>query len=818
VTDDRHDDPLDDSLLDLPLGPGDDRSLGDDRGSGDERQPGPFELGLPGEAEAFPGDEEPSAGAEEPSAGAEEPSAETGQEASGGPRRRSEKRSRLTLFLILALVLVVLLALAGLAGYLLPRPSPALVRVAPTVVDFGARSVAGSGGSTEVTLSSNGERPAEIDSVEVVLTEGAETAEEGDGDEASQAPAGAFRVASDACSGATVSPGKTCVVAVAFAPQTAGAVRAVLRLDGDFANAPLDVPLLGEGVAPHLRVDRERLDFGARPAGSAPAEQVVMLENDGTAPLDLDAVVVTGADAGEFTVASTACTGKPLKPGASCPVSVAFAPTGEGARTAALTIRPGPGARGLETPAVALTGTGLPREPSGRLRVESPAGASESGLGFGAVAVGRGSDRTVRLSNGGDRALEGEALAAVVDGDAFAVGDNGCAGAGSLAPGATCELVVRFAPTEEGEAKGVLRVGVPAGREPGEGVAAGGLELSLRGRGVVPRLVPRPGTVDFGESRVGQGGPTREVTLASTGSGAVEISGAGLAGPDPGAFAVSTDDCAGKTLAPGESCQLQIGFQPRQEGVQSARLEIRSPVLDGAVTVALRGAGAASRIALSPRSLSFDRVPATRSATRSLTVTSAGRAPLEIRRIDVVGRDAAAFAVTGEDCTEALSLAPGDTCRVTVRFAPSAEGEASAHLSLAHDGEGSPTEVPVSGTALPAPVPRFEVTPRRVAFGAVAVGGRSGIETVTVRNTGSERLVLGDVRLAGAGAGAFQVVPGSCEGAPFISPGSECTIGVRFTPTAAGSDAAELVIRHNAAGGRGQVRLEGTGSGGAGSP
>jgi hypothetical protein len=280
---------------------------------------------------------------------------------------------------------------------------------------------------------------------------------------------------------------------------------------------------------------------------------------------------------------------------------------------------------------------------------------------------------------------------------------------------------------------------------------------------------------------------------------------------------VRANGCAGKTLGPGESCRLEIGFEPRQEGVQSARLEVRSPVFDRAVAVTLHGAGAAPRVAVSPRELSFGRVPATRSDTRALTVTSAGRAPLEVRRIDVVGPDAGDFAVTGEDCTDALALAPGDTCRVTVRFAPTEEGEPSARLALTHDGAGSPSEIVLTGTALPAPVPRFVVSPQRVAFGTVAVGGRSSIETVTVKNTGSERLVLDDVRVAGSGAGDFHVVPGSCEGAPYVSPGSECTIGVRFTPTSAGPGAAELVIRHNAAGGVGRVRLGGTG-GGPGAP
>ncbi len=835
MTDDRRDDPFDieeeDRLLDLPLGhlgPSEDAGYREPEEGPAEPGEGPYGVGGPD----GPGGPEGPGGPSGPSGpsgpGVVEEWRAAGSAESDEPPR--PQRNRLARYMILAFVTVILAALAGLVGYLLPRPSPALVRVAPTAVDFGARSVAGAGGSMEVTLTSTGERPAEVESVEVVAAapEGPAPAgaEEGGAEEGEPVPGasvGVFEVASDACSGSTVAPEKSCVVAVSFQPAGAGAVRALLRLDGDFANAPLEIPLLGEGVAPHLRLDRERVDFGARPVDGAQGEEVVTLANDGTAPLDLDAVVITGADAEDFTVASAACTGRPLAPGKSCPVSVGFKPTAEGQRQATLTIRPGPGSRGVRPPAVALAGSGLPRVPSGRLAVAGPAGAAEDGLGFGAVPVGRTVEKTLELANRGDRALASADLAAVVDDDAFAVADNRCASAGALAPGATCEIVVRFAPPADrgaGDVTGVVRVGVagsPGESGAGETGVGEAIEVALRGQAVVPRLAPRPGQVDFGESRVGRGGPTREITLASTGSGAVEIGSVGLAGPDPGAFAVRSNGCDGKTLASGESCTLVVGFQPRQEGVQSARLEARSPVLDQAVTVALRGAGAAPRVAFSPRELAFGRVPATRSDTRTLTVTSAGRVPLEVRRIDLVGPDAAAFEVTKEDCTEALTLAPGDTCRVSVRFAPTREGQPSARLAVTHDGEGSPAEVQLTGTALPAPVPRFAVTPGRVAFGTVAVGGRSDIETVTVKNSGTERLVLGDVRLAGAAAGDFHVVPGSCAGAPYVSPGSECTIGVRFTPTAAGSGSAELVIPHNAAGGQGRVRLSGDGVAGGGS-
>jgi hypothetical protein len=147
-----------------------------------------------------------------------------------------------------------------------------------------------------------------------------------------------------------------------------------------------------------------------------------------------------------------------------------------------------------------------------------------------------------------------------------------------------------------------------------------------------------------------------------------------------------------------------------------------------------------------------------------------------------------------------------------VTFAPAEEGEHAATLTVRHGGAGPPAEVPLSGTALPAPAPRAAVSPQALRFPDQGVGTRSAIATVTVANRGSARLELGEMRLEGRDAGDFRIVPGSCAGAPYLVPGSECTVGVRFNPSDAGDREARLVVPHNAAGGRETVAVSGTGT------
>ena len=55
------------------------------------------------------------------------------------------------------------------------------------------------------------------------------------------------------------------------------------------------------------------------------------------------------------------------------------------------------------------------------------------------------------------------------------------------------------------------------------------------------------------------------------------------------------------------------------------------------------------------------------------------------------------------------------------------------------------------------------------------------------------------------------IVPATCEAASYLVPGSDCTLGVRFLPTAGGARRGRLVIRSNSAGGNHAVELVGEG-------
>ncbi len=107
--------------------------------------------------------------------------------------------------------------------------------------------------------------------------------------------------------------------------------------------------------------------------------------------------------------------------------------------------------------------------------------------------------------------------------------------------------------------------------------------------------------------------------------------------------------------------------------------------------------------------------------------------------------------------------------------------------------------------------PCVSVGPDPIGFAATTVG-RTDSQTVTVSNPGGADLVMpaGAITLAGADADRFALNADTCSGATVAAAGS-CTVTVSFSPTATGTEAAELRIDSNALSSPNTVALTGTG-------
>jgi hypothetical protein len=91
------------------------------------------------------------------------------------------------------------------------------------------------------------------------------------------------------------------------------------------------------GPGPLVSVTPGSLAFGGQQAGSTSASRTFTVSNNGSADLHSTGVEVTGRDSSDFR-ATTNCAAAPVAPGKTCTVSVRFAPTSTGLRTAAVSL------------------------------------------------------------------------------------------------------------------------------------------------------------------------------------------------------------------------------------------------------------------------------------------------------------------------------------------------------------------------------------------------------------------------------------------------------------------------------------------------
>jgi hypothetical protein len=130
--------------------------------------------------------------------------------------------------------------------------------------------------------------------------------------------------------------------------------------DPDLAVANLfsgTVSVLLNTSLPAVSLGATSLAFADQAVGTIGGARSVTVTNTGDGSLRVSGVAVGGADASDFLVTNGSCTGERITKGFSCSLSVRFAPTALGARSATLRISSNDPA---SPSTVALSGTGSP--------------------------------------------------------------------------------------------------------------------------------------------------------------------------------------------------------------------------------------------------------------------------------------------------------------------------------------------------------------------------------------------------------------------------------------------------------------------------
>jgi len=154
-----------------------------------------------------------------------------------------------------------------------------------------------------------------------------------------------------------------------------------------------------------------------------------------------------------------------------------------------------------------------------------------------------------------------------------------------------------------------------------------------------------------------------------------------------------------------------------------------------------------------------------------------------------------------DNCSAAVP--GGQKCDINVVFTPTALGNRTGTLTVSFGGNIPSQTIPLSGNGVALAV---TLAPTSLYFGIQATGTTSGLQQVTVTNTGTGSLVISSVQTTSEFAAT-----NTCGAA--LAAGNSCTIQVTFTPTASGIQTGSLTITDNASGSPQTVALTGNQTG-----
>ncbi|MEZ5566566.1 MAG: choice-of-anchor D domain-containing protein [Gammaproteobacteria bacterium] len=340
---------------------------------------------------------------------------------------------------------------------------------------------------------------------------------------------------------------------------------------------------------------------------------------------------------------------------------------------------------------------------------DSVAPAGDLSIPFGNVTETATATQTVTVTNTGNADL---ILGAIASADALALpfalppANDTCSGA-TVAPSANCTFDVTFSPASSGPFSDAFDI-------PSNDASTPSVTFNLSGTGVampVPKIVVTdsvaPATdllIPFGTASVGTQ-VDQTVTVTNTGNADLTLGNVAMADALTAPFSIVSDTCSNQTVAPTVNCSIGVRFAPVAAGSFSEAFDIPSDdASDPTVTVAVTGTGAS---AAAPdinvaATLDFGKVTENTTRDQNITVTNSGSAALVITSVAGADPVAAPFSIKTDNCT-GISVAPGGTCTIVVRYAPVDTSAASDSLDIvSNDPDEASVTVSLTGTGIAA--------------------------------------------------------------------------------------------------------------------
>ncbi len=225
-------------------------------------------------------------------------------------------------------VLVFVFGYLGIAAT--ARASDPMVTLSANELIFGTQAQGTSSTPQTIILSNTGQADLTINSVTLSGENSSDFVE------TSTCPAGA----------AVLAAGRSCEIRLVFHPKTSVTdLTATLNISDNAAGSPRTVALRGTPTpaVPGITLKPANITFANQAVGASSPARVVLLTNSGSTTLNVNsAISISGADANEFKLqkSENACpeASGQIAPRASCEITVVFAPTSPGGKSAQVVI------------------------------------------------------------------------------------------------------------------------------------------------------------------------------------------------------------------------------------------------------------------------------------------------------------------------------------------------------------------------------------------------------------------------------------------------------------------------------------------------
>ena len=543
--------------------------------------------------------------------------------------------------------------------------------------------------------------------------------------------------------GATVAPGSSCRLTLAFTPSAVGPRSATVSITQNATGSQIAISITGTGALPQALISANTIPFPLVLVGTSFYAAPLSITNSGDVPLLLSASL-TGTAQADYQIAN-AC-GSLVPAAGRCSIGVFFKPSALGSRPATLIISGNAPTLPLNIP---LAGTGGAPQ----------AVLTPTSLDFGtAVIRSTGNAHKATLSNPGALPLTigNIAINGVASGDYRLTHTCGS----TLASGAQCQATITFAPLyTSGLRPATLAIYQSATSTP--------VTVALVGASLAPLPVLSTTTVAFDPTQIASTAAPVTVTLTNKGTAALTISGVALSGST---VQFSESNNCPASLPVNQSCALVFSFKPVAPGSMTAVATISGNQSGVVSVITLSGTATAPQPVFSTTAVTFMAQPVgTSSSPSALTIKNTGNAPLVVSGFTVGGTSPNDFQVA-DNCAGS-PIQPGSSCTAKLIFRPSATGPRSANATVTTNALLRTQSISLSGTAT---TPQVLLDRSAINFGK----GSALLRPLTITNTGQAPLTGISISVAGPWAGAFGVQDNGCNAT--VQPGGTCIITVFY--------------------------------------